>query len=242
MKHPCSFSLTAVCCQLVNKGKVTFQGWIKWTFTVWYTPVIHIIERHSTDCIHNNFPLVLFTLMSLNCSRLSCQSRLLMRSQASSLPPPWPLLCWSLRRRRWWLDLLVGVWSRLGSPRCVSWTITLSAIKINCYRLMPLTVVLASAVFMSVVPMSIICSAISTFPSGSLQCNVLFPFQALMNHLWFGNNLKEAIAAPVVFVDSQNAAKFEPTFDQVNTVNTFICDNTSYLLPLSLLCSLPFRM
>ncbi|XP_040011096.1 gamma-glutamyltransferase 5a isoform X2 [Xiphias gladius] len=35
----------------------------------------------------------------------------------------------------------------------------------------------------------------------------------LMNHLWFGKSLKEAIAAPVVFVDSQNALKFEPKFD-----------------------------
>ncbi|XP_060893521.1 gamma-glutamyltransferase 5a isoform X1 [Labrus mixtus] len=37
---------------------------------------------------------------------------------------------------------------------------------------------------------------------------------ALMNHVWFGKSLKEAIAAPVVFVDSQNAAKFEPKFDK----------------------------
>ncbi|XP_078106362.1 gamma-glutamyltransferase 5a [Sander vitreus] len=36
----------------------------------------------------------------------------------------------------------------------------------------------------------------------------------LMNHLWFGKSLKEAIAAPVVFVDSQNAVKFEPSFDK----------------------------
>ncbi|XP_049907018.1 gamma-glutamyltransferase 5a isoform X2 [Epinephelus moara] len=37
---------------------------------------------------------------------------------------------------------------------------------------------------------------------------------ALVNHLWFGKSLKEAIAAPVVFVDSQNAVKFEPGFDK----------------------------
>uniref|UniRef100_A0A671XEK7 Gamma-glutamyltransferase 5a n=1 Tax=Sparus aurata TaxID=8175 RepID=A0A671XEK7_SPAAU len=37
---------------------------------------------------------------------------------------------------------------------------------------------------------------------------------ALMNHLWFGKSLKEAIAAPVVFVDSENTAKFEPGFDK----------------------------
>ncbi|XP_054630967.1 gamma-glutamyltransferase 5a [Dunckerocampus dactyliophorus] len=36
---------------------------------------------------------------------------------------------------------------------------------------------------------------------------------AIMNHLWFGKSLKEAIAAPVVFVDSENAVKFEPDFD-----------------------------
>ncbi|XP_041644082.1 gamma-glutamyltransferase 5a [Cheilinus undulatus] len=36
----------------------------------------------------------------------------------------------------------------------------------------------------------------------------------LMNHLWFGKSLKEAVATPVVFVDSQNAAKFEPKFDK----------------------------
>ncbi|XP_040928170.1 gamma-glutamyltransferase 5a isoform X2 [Betta splendens] len=36
----------------------------------------------------------------------------------------------------------------------------------------------------------------------------------LINHLWFGKSLKEAIAAPVVFVDAQNALKFEPAFDK----------------------------
>ncbi|XP_067377420.1 gamma-glutamyltransferase 5a isoform X2 [Channa argus] len=37
---------------------------------------------------------------------------------------------------------------------------------------------------------------------------------AIMNHLWFGKSLKDAIAAPVVFVDAQNALKFEPKFDK----------------------------
>ncbi|XP_074526059.1 gamma-glutamyltransferase 5a [Halichoeres trimaculatus] len=36
----------------------------------------------------------------------------------------------------------------------------------------------------------------------------------LMNHLWFGKSLEEAIAAPVVFVDSENTVKFEPRFDK----------------------------
>ncbi|XP_047236438.1 glutathione hydrolase 5 proenzyme-like isoform X2 [Girardinichthys multiradiatus] len=35
----------------------------------------------------------------------------------------------------------------------------------------------------------------------------------LVNHLWFGKNLKEAIKTPVLFVDSENAVKFEPKFD-----------------------------
>ncbi|XP_042344158.1 gamma-glutamyltransferase 5a [Plectropomus leopardus] len=37
---------------------------------------------------------------------------------------------------------------------------------------------------------------------------------ALINHLWFGKSLKEAISAPVLYVDSQNAVKFEPNFDK----------------------------
>ncbi|KAM6965051.1 gamma-glutamyltransferase 5a [Aplochiton taeniatus] len=36
----------------------------------------------------------------------------------------------------------------------------------------------------------------------------------LMNHLWFGKSLREAIAAPVVYVDSKNIIKFEPNFDE----------------------------
>lgn len=36
-----------------------------------------------------------------------------------------------------------------------------------------------------------------------------------MNHLWLGKSLKDAIAAPVLFVDSQTALTFEPTFDKV---------------------------
>ncbi|CAJ1068115.1 gamma-glutamyltransferase 5a [Xyrichtys novacula] len=36
----------------------------------------------------------------------------------------------------------------------------------------------------------------------------------LMNHLWFGRSLKEAIATPVVYVDSENSVKFEPKFDK----------------------------
>ncbi|XP_072244498.1 gamma-glutamyltransferase 5a [Leuresthes tenuis] len=36
----------------------------------------------------------------------------------------------------------------------------------------------------------------------------------LINNLWFGKSLKDSIAVPVVFVNSQNAVKFEPGFDE----------------------------
>lgn len=36
-----------------------------------------------------------------------------------------------------------------------------------------------------------------------------------MNRLWLGMNLKEAIAAPIIFVDSKNIANFEPGFNKV---------------------------
>lgn len=39
--------------------------------------------------------------------------------------------------------------------------------------------------------------------------------QMLMNHLWLGKSLEEAIAAPVVYVDPGNSLKFESKFDQV---------------------------
>ncbi|XP_070780870.1 glutathione hydrolase 5 proenzyme [Enoplosus armatus] len=37
---------------------------------------------------------------------------------------------------------------------------------------------------------------------------------SIMNHLWLGMNLKDAIAAPIVFVDSENKLNFEPGFDK----------------------------
>ncbi|XP_054906901.1 gamma-glutamyltransferase 5a [Poeciliopsis prolifica] len=36
----------------------------------------------------------------------------------------------------------------------------------------------------------------------------------LINHLWFGKSLKEAIDTPVVYVDSENRLTFEPKFDK----------------------------
>lgn len=48
-----------------------------------------------------------------------------------------------------------------------------------------------------------------------------------MNHLWFGKSLKEAIAAPVVFVDSENAVKFESSFDKVTQCMILNNNNTS---------------
>uniref|UniRef100_A0A673B624 Glutathione hydrolase n=1 Tax=Sphaeramia orbicularis TaxID=375764 RepID=A0A673B624_9TELE len=37
---------------------------------------------------------------------------------------------------------------------------------------------------------------------------------SIMNHLWLGMNLTEAISAPIVFVDSKNNVHFEPLFDK----------------------------
>ncbi|KAM8885765.1 gamma-glutamyltransferase 5a isoform 1-T1 [Spinachia spinachia] len=36
----------------------------------------------------------------------------------------------------------------------------------------------------------------------------------IVNHLWLGKSLKEAIAAPVVYVNAQNVLCFEPNFDE----------------------------
>ncbi|XP_051923530.1 gamma-glutamyltransferase 5a isoform X1 [Hippocampus zosterae] len=37
---------------------------------------------------------------------------------------------------------------------------------------------------------------------------------AIINHLWFGKSLKEAIATPIPFVTSENAVQFESNFDK----------------------------
>ncbi|KAM9820478.1 glutathione hydrolase 5 proenzyme [Neosynchiropus ocellatus] len=37
---------------------------------------------------------------------------------------------------------------------------------------------------------------------------------SIINHLWLGMNLRDAIAAPMLFVDSKNNLNFEPGFDQ----------------------------
>ncbi|XP_053709645.1 glutathione hydrolase 5 proenzyme-like isoform X1 [Synchiropus splendidus] len=37
---------------------------------------------------------------------------------------------------------------------------------------------------------------------------------SIINHLWLGMNLRDAIAAPILFVDSRNNVNFEPGFDQ----------------------------
>lgn len=81
---------------------------------------------------------------------------------------------------------------------------------------MPVTVVIARTDFTIVLTiMSIIHCLIITVPSGRLKYIILPLFQTLMSHLWFGKSLKEAIAAPVVFVDSKNALRFEANFDKV---------------------------
>lgn len=40
-------------------------------------------------------------------------------------------------------------------------------------------------------------------------------FQSIINHLWLGMNLADAIAAPIVYVDSNSGVNFEPEFDEV---------------------------
>uniref|UniRef100_A0A3B3CC47 Gamma-glutamyltransferase 5a n=1 Tax=Oryzias melastigma TaxID=30732 RepID=A0A3B3CC47_ORYME len=41
---------------------------------------------------------------------------------------------------------------------------------------------------------------------------------ALINHLWLGKSLEDAINTAIVFVDSKNAVKFEPDFDKVKGI------------------------
>lgn len=36
-----------------------------------------------------------------------------------------------------------------------------------------------------------------------------------MNHLWLGMSLEDAIAQPIVFVNSANDVNFEPGFNEV---------------------------
>lgn len=45
-----------------------------------------------------------------------------------------------------------------------------------------------------------------------------------MNRLWFGKSLQDAIAAPILFVDSETAVNFEPKFDEVNMRKTLQSD------------------
>lgn len=39
--------------------------------------------------------------------------------------------------------------------------------------------------------------------------------QSIINHLWLGMSLQDAIAAPIVFVDSENTVNFEKGFEKV---------------------------
>lgn len=42
-----------------------------------------------------------------------------------------------------------------------------------------------------------------------------------MNRLWLGMSLRDAIAAPIVFLNSGNYANFEPGFDEVKRLLHF---------------------
>lgn len=43
-----------------------------------------------------------------------------------------------------------------------------------------------------------------------------------MNRLWLKMSLKDAIAAPIVYVDSKNNVKLEPGFDEVKQPESVI--------------------
>lgn len=43
--------------------------------------------------------------------------------------------------------------------------------------------------------------------------------QTIMNHLWLGMTLKDAIARPIVYVDSKNNVNFERGFDKVKKLH-----------------------
>jgi len=43
-----------------------------------------------------------------------------------------------------------------------------------------------------------------------------------MNHLWFGMNLDESIAAKIVFVDANNNLNFEKGFNEVSSLEFII--------------------
>lgn len=109
----------------------------------------------------------------------------------------------------------MGDLSRLRWPQYVTVTIILSAIEMNCRAPVLLTVVETRAVFTSVSTILIIHFLINLFSSDRLQYHIYFLFQTLINHLWFRKSLKEAINAPVVYVDSKNTVKFETEFDKV---------------------------
>uniref|UniRef100_A0A3Q3WAG9 Glutathione hydrolase n=1 Tax=Mola mola TaxID=94237 RepID=A0A3Q3WAG9_MOLML len=68
----------------------------------------------------------------------------------------------------------------------------------------------------SFVAPSLIKSQLSTLVIGSAGGSTITTglASALMNHLWFGKSLEEAIAEPVVFVDSSAKLTFERKFDQ----------------------------
>lgn len=71
---------------------------------------------------------------------------------------------------------------------------------------------------------SMITSAVASVkPLTSLSACLLSKFadfllrQAIMNRLWLKMSLKDAIAAPIVYIDSRNNVNFEPGFDEVKT-------------------------
>lgn len=60
-----------------------------------------------------------------------------------------------------------------------------------------------------------------------LQDALLF-WQSIMNRLWLGMNLREAITVPIVFVDSKNNVNFEPAFEKVRFPSSMSINATKF--------------
>lgn len=84
---------------------------------------------------------------------------------------------------------------------------------------MPFSVLIAIIILLSV--FTLIHPASIPLPFGRLICILAFLCKALVNHLWFGKNLKDAIDTRVVFVNSQSDVKLEPKAEKV-TFSVFI--------------------
>uniref|UniRef100_A0A3Q2WSK8 Gamma-glutamyltransferase 5a n=1 Tax=Haplochromis burtoni TaxID=8153 RepID=A0A3Q2WSK8_HAPBU len=68
---------------------------------------------------------------------------------------------------------------------------------------------------------SVLKSPSKTLVIGGSGSEMIPPAVALMNHLWFGKSLKEAIITPVVFVDCQSEIKLESKLEKGHKIAKF---------------------